>query len=339
MNAALALVLLAPAGPSAQPDVRDSVTRGLKWLAEQQKDDGSWDGGSSCTATYVTSRAGLALLMEGSTPSTGKYAPQLARAVAFFERRAEKDGRLLGADPNEVGQSLWLHADALLFLACAAEADGDTPRARKMAPIIDAGIAYALAAQTESGGWGMNAPSPTQRASAQGTAVMLRTLSAAQKCGFKVPRTALAGARAYLDREPPGRDRFTAAHVVGSALSTGGTNGPGATGLAEWVARTHPKEFSLLLSALDYSNLETVLAICRAVGMLGEGGHRRLDPTAPDAQLVRWSGYRTKAFPAVVAAQTREGNWPDPSGSPVVATASALTILQIDNGYLPAFTR
>ncbi|MBM3981278.1 MAG: hypothetical protein FJ304_13510 [Planctomycetes bacterium] len=63
----LALALLAPAAPPApaQPDVKGTVRAGLKWLAEKQKDDGSWESLNDIAPTATVAHAGLALLLTG----------------------------------------------------------------------------------------------------------------------------------------------------------------------------------------------------------------------------------------------------------------------------------
>ncbi|MBM3981276.1 MAG: hypothetical protein FJ304_13500 [Planctomycetes bacterium] len=65
-TAVLALALAAP-----PPDATASVRAGLTWLAGQQKADGSWAGAGGVEPTTITAYAGLALLMEGSTPARG----------------------------------------------------------------------------------------------------------------------------------------------------------------------------------------------------------------------------------------------------------------------------
>ena len=59
MNSAIvALTLLAPTAPPspAAPDVKETVRTGLKWLAEQQQEDGSWQGVTTFTPTTITAQ-------------------------------------------------------------------------------------------------------------------------------------------------------------------------------------------------------------------------------------------------------------------------------------------
>ena len=56
----LALIVSIPTGMAAtEAEIQQSVEDGLEWLAENQQDDGSWDGGGADADIGAT---GLALL-------------------------------------------------------------------------------------------------------------------------------------------------------------------------------------------------------------------------------------------------------------------------------------
>ena len=81
------------------------------------------------------------------------------------------------------------------------------------------------------------------------------------------------------------------------------------------------------------------LALARLANALGEDGHRKLDPRMKDADLLQWSAYRARLFGYLKATQVKDGSWADPFISPAYGTALALIMLQLDNNYLPAFSR
>ena len=64
-----------------------------------------------------------------------------------------------------------------------------------------------------------------------------------------------------------------------------------------------------------------------------------IDPVAKASELTTWSGYKRTAFKPLRDAQEKDGGWQQLFFGRAHATASALIVLQLDNGYLPAFSR
>jgi hypothetical protein len=357
VNTALVLALLAPAAePVPAPRDADKVTRGLQWLSSQQKDDGSWDGGQAVGTTVATARAGIALLMEGSSPSTGKYASHIRKTVAWFEKHAKESGHIAAPGPNELGNGIQAHAHALLFLVCAHDAESDPARAKRLSALIERGVAFAVSCQAPTGGWG--AIEPSQRANgANGiqTVEVLHALLAARKAGFAVPRDRVDRAVRWL--ESGTNDDGSVAYVAPPAgqRARGGGNPDGTAGAAAlaltggavrpdrlpgWVRSTRRAlgNYERTLPQQNYLVMQQALAFARVAHALGEEGHDRLDSADATVQVV-WSRERPKLFKAVLATQRADGSWSDQFGAPTLSTALALTLLQLDNGYLPAFTR
>jgi hypothetical protein len=72
---------------------------------------------------------------------------------------------------------------------------------------------------------------------------------------------------------------------------------------------------------------------------LGENGHRTLDPDAKPGDVLKWSTYRETVFRSIKTAQSADGSWVETVPGPVFGSAVALVILQMENDYLPAFSR
>jgi hypothetical protein len=81
------------------------------------------------------------------------------------------------------------------------------------------------------------------------------------------------------------------------------------------------------------------LALARLASVLGEDGHRRPAPQAADADLLKWSAHRSRLFRHLKATQAADGSWTDQFVGPAYNTALVLTTLQLDNNYLPAYSR
>src|SRR5262249_34048897 len=92
----LAVVFLG--GGRAQADeipkeYRENVANGLKWLAEKEHEDGSGSAIGGQHKCAMTALAGMALLMEGSTVKSGKYAKNIKAAVKYLMRNGQRGAR------------------------------------------------------------------------------------------------------------------------------------------------------------------------------------------------------------------------------------------------------
>lgn len=355
MNAVLVLALLAPAAdPVPAPDVRDNVARGLQWLCSQQKADGSWEAPNILPQTVVTARAGLALLMEGSTTSTGKYAPNLRKAAAWLAAQAQPDGRLVADKPLNAQTLTLSHAQALLFLVSVYDTEADAVRAKAQAALIAKAVTFALDRRTPNGGWSQ-VVNPVNSDDNQSTCEMLHALLVARKSGAAVPRAAIDTAVRLLEGSTTndGGVAFARGNVVRRPVGSGSPDiSASASALAltggdvrreqvpGWVrhARRGLSNYERTLTQRNYFVMQQAFAFARVAYALGEAGHDRLD-AADESVQVMWSRERAKLFKALTGGQKPDGSWPDEFGAPVYTTALALTVLQLDNGYLPAFTR
>ena len=360
MNAAVAVLLAVMNLPAPAADANDPVRVGLKWLAAQQKVDGSWDTLNNYP-TAINATAGLALLMQGSTAKDGTYAPHIRKAVAWFEANASDDGMLGGRTESERYQPHYSHAQALLFVACAYDVDDDGDRRARLAKLLEKATALLIGRQSPGGGWGLgDRRDPGGFDRTDTTAIVLQALLAVRKAGVAVPTKVIAQGFQFLTR---------ATNTANGKLvyaTSGGVAPRGEEGLwtlsadaaatafmhdgarplvqSKWVtcASTHtPAQLQMLNQVRRHGSsvLSAQYEVARCAYSLGDNGHRKLDPDARPENLLRWSSYRDKLFPLLKAAQLDDGSWPDNNLGSAYITALTLIILQLKNGYLPAFAR
>ena len=242
----------------------------------------------------------------------------------------------------------------MLFLACAYDVDDDPARVRRLAKLIEKAVAFTVSCQTSRGGWGFlgarTAVTTTTRVHDDGAQCSF----AARRAGFNVPqdrdRQGRAVPREVHDRnggvvytlygdEPLNNGNVLPLNTAGRrrAVDAEGRPAPYAPAVGDGTrtaggsadARTSQRR-----RVRDASQYQMARACC--------AGRRRtpeLEPDARDADLVKWSAFRAPLFKAVKDAQGKDGSWPDLYVSPAYTTAMALVILQLDNGYLPAFSR
>jgi hypothetical protein len=347
LNAAIAFVLLTPAAPATpEPpvDVKECVAKGLKWLAEQQKEEGYWVGRADSQPTATTSMAGLALLMEGSTLKHGTYAPNLRRAVEWMTKNAQSDGLLSSNHRTEINQPIGTHAQALLFLVSAYDVDDDPARREQLGKLLAKAITYAANQQTARGGWGQLMGRAEDFGS---TVAMFQALIAARKAGFEVPAKVVERATGYLviaantvgeivlqigDDTPPSGLRLTAG--AASALFMHDGHRPPA--FAYWVKNIQTVPVRPWPARANATTMATHLYMARVAHALGENGHRQY---AAAKNELKWSTYRETVFRSIKAAQSADGSWVETVPGPVYGSAVALIILQMENDYIPAFAR
>ena len=134
---------------------RKAVKKGLAWVAKTQHRDGHWAATGGQYPVAMTALGGMALLAEGSTVRTGKYAKNIRDAVDWLMRRTSANG-LIGNinNPRERGRYMYGHGFSLLFLSCAYGGETNIERRKKLEDILTRAAKFTHLAQTNRGGWG-----------------------------------------------------------------------------------------------------------------------------------------------------------------------------------------
>jgi hypothetical protein len=338
-----------------------------------QARDGHWEAEGRCYSTSMTARAGLALLMEGSTPQRGRYREQIRKAVDCLVEHAHKDGLLCltnlpgealdsaKADqpvpnrprfqpfgPAEAKGYMEGHGFAMLFLASVygQEANGD--RRQQVDKVLTRAVAFCGKAQLDSGGWGFVAAKDAAGYDVgELTVTQVQGLAACRDAGIDGTKPILDKALKYLEQctTPRGGVLFN----LRSPMAGGERPNLTAAALV-CSASAGPYDSELVKKWLRFcsSNIPVDNRFDRdgagryyfaqALHLLGDNGFERLFPDSRPEERLTWSKYKKAVFPQLLGSQAKDGSWKW-GNEGLLLTTMNVTILQLDSTTLPAYRR
>ena len=206
------------------PQQEAAVARGLAWLADAQRPDGSWVAkiGFKLNNSYqytardrghvgVTALSCMAFMAGGHLPGRGEYGPVVDRGLEFVLSCVQDDGYITYA-----GTRMYSHAFATLFLA---EIYGMTHREDVQVKLQKA-VDFIVKSQNEEGGWRYV---PLARESDMSIVVcQVLALRAARNIGIRVPKSTIDRAAIYVvesavtENDPRGRSYRVLRNDVGT---------------------------------------------------------------------------------------------------------------------------
>jgi hypothetical protein len=194
-----AVSMAAPgAGPVAKRDtvVVDEKTEAtikgaLKWLAAQQKANGSWgsSGEEQRHPIAVTAYVLMTFQSAGHLPGEGEYGRQVAAGLQYLLDQMATDG-IYGQRHD--GQYMYSHGIATIALA---ELYGQT-RSAVIRQKLDRAIKLIISSQNEEGGWRYRPIAKDADMSV--TVLQVVALRAAKNSGIEVPQKTIDGAVKYV---------------------------------------------------------------------------------------------------------------------------------------------
>jgi hypothetical protein len=361
--AGLALVLLL--GPKAHgeeipKEYRETINKGLAWLAKNQFNDGHWEGVNGQYAISMTALSGMAFLAEGSTIREGKYRDNIRRAVNWLMDRIQPNG-LIGNATNQAegGRYMYGHGFGLLFLSCVVGEEENARRREKLVGLLEKAAKYSRDAQTNRGGWGyVSAKDGSNFDEGSVTITQVQALRAARNAGIIVPNDAIKDSIKYL------RDSTNDQGGIQYSLSFGGggrADGRPALTAAAICCGFSAGEYQGDLVKKWLGFCQNTLSIpgdgrrmghdeythyyyAQVVYVLGEDRYKKLFPKASSDELLTWKKYRKSVFDEFKRSQSADGSWSADSWTarmvgPVYVTACYLTVLQLDKAALPIYQR
>ncbi|MBN2578480.1 MAG: terpene cyclase/mutase family protein [Pirellulales bacterium] len=308
------------------PAVEKGVERGLRWLADQQHENGSFAAGSARGNAAVCGLAGMAFLSAGSTPGRGPYGRNVDRCVDYLLSCAQPSGFINGPDTATHGP-MYGHGFATLFLA---ECYGMSARP-DLHEKLSAAVRLIVNTQNKEGGW-RYFPRITEDADISVTVCEVMALRAARNVGIFVPKETIDGAVRYVKRSQNADGGFM--YMLQGGESAFPRSAAGVVALYSAGVYEGPE----IEKGLDYlSGFLSAEATPRRETYYYYGQYYAVQAFW-QAGGKRWGRY----FPAVrdelLSRQRPDGAWMSPNGIEY-ATAMACIVLQLPNDYLPIFQR
>ena len=303
----------------------EAIDRGLRYLAQSQRDDGSFGVGYGRNVAIV-GLSGIAMLASGSTPGRGPYGENLDRVVDYLLENTQASGFITVSGSTSQGP-MYGHGFATLLLA---EVYGMSP-SDKLRDKLAAAVKLIVSAQNEEGGWRYQ-PRPND-ADISVTICQIMALRAARNAGLHVPNETVDRCVAYVRRcqNPDGGFGY----------------------MPEDSTSMFPRSAAGVV-ALYSAGVYDDDAVTRGLAYLesqppGQGGGFRrrghyfygqyyAAQALWQAGGERWETWYQAIRKELLANQQPPGNWVDSIG-PHYATAMACIILQTPNDLVPIFQR
>lgn len=322
-----------PAAPTAStseitPQLTPAIELGLKWLAQQQKPDGSFGSLSHYGPNVaITGLAGMAFMGDGNTPGRGRYGAQVEGCVRFVLAHSSESG-LLAAEVSH--GPMYDHGFGTLFLAevYGMSADPNLHEALRRA------VRLIVTTQNEEGGWRYQ---PVRNdADISVTVCQVMALRAARNVGIFVDKSVIDNAIEYIRKAQNDDGGFR------YMLPTGSSAFPRSAGA---------------VAALQYSGIYQGDEVERGLAYVlrfkppqeeGTGHYFYGQYYAAQAMYLGGDRYWQEWWPAIrdelvgkdgnPGRQDPEGFWRGQAGDEY-GTAMALIVLQMPNRLLPIFQK
>jgi hypothetical protein len=366
---ALSLVGLSAQAEPIPEKYQQPINKGLLWLKKTQTAHGSWSADGRYPIA-MTSMAGLAMLMEGSTPRQGSYATNIRAAMEFIMSQSNKGGSRDGliGNPDLVGDEaaryMYGHGFAMLFLASLHGEEMDKADRDKLRDILTRAALYSGRAQSTLGGWHYKAkgdPAGWDRDEGSVTVTQMQGLRACRDAGIPVPAEIIKKGYDYLRKSTSadGGVVYQLSDNLGGVASGKGSPSLTAAAIAclfsagkyddeyvkKWLRFTNTSggvRFRQPGSGSIFNYEYTHFYYAPTIYFLGEDGWQKRFPGTPKEEAMTWSKYRHRFFESAIRTQSPDGSWTgldSSQGGTVFATAVHLVIMQLDNNCLPIFQR
>ena len=259
-----------PITPPSQADVRAAVDRGVAFLLETQRIDGSWGSPHSKPSTvlcpvpggYRSFKAGTTSLCILALLEAGGDTPEASAAIDRGQQWLIENLPAVRRDSYKTLYNNWAHAYGLRALLALLERPGATDDQREqMSSLVRLQIHLLSRYQSLSGGWGyyQNHGPYSSRPNIPGTtfttASIMISLYEARQAGFDVPDNMIQLALISLDRARSPNGSYEYYTHTNVKMPMVGLNQPPSS-----MGRTQVCNFVTRLYGVDYTTDNVIRA-------------------------------------------------------------------------------
>ncbi|MEM7391239.1 MAG: prenyltransferase/squalene oxidase repeat-containing protein [Verrucomicrobiota bacterium] len=324
-------------GPTtATEETEAAVLKGLNWLKENQREDGSWDK----NRIAMTGLALLTFLAHGETPGKPKYGNTVERGIDYLLDH-QSDSGFFGKSPNEGNAAVYAHAIATYAIS---EAYAMTYRAVKLRAPLEKATYLIVRGQQTGGGWYYNYKKSDRRDTSV-AGWQIQALKSAKLNRIEVPGLDAALKRAEQDIRAiynPDNYRFGYTSAGSGSL---GMSGVGVLSL-QLLGKGKSPEARGGLRALNAARIHWTRS-----GMKSPlYSWYYITQAKFHAGGTSWNRWNRDMIDVLTAAQAGDGHWDFPTShdgkaehghteGPVYSTTLATMILEVYYRFLPTFQR
>jgi len=312
--------------------VRDAVKNGMEWLVRNQSRSGHWDA-SNTYRVPMTALAGTAMLCEGSTTTQGKYCKNISRAADYLIGQSIDKTGLIGI-PSD-GRYTYGHGFSMLFLSQVLGDEEDEPRREQLVKVLTKAVEFSGRAQTDAGGWGyVSSRDGGGFDEGSTTVTQVQGLRGCRNAGIPVDKKFIDNAIKYIhdcqmadggicysSKSRGGSRPAITAAAIATLFNAGEYKGETVEKMTEYCKRT----LSDVNNPQNASGHWYYTYYYYAQAMYRMGGDE-------------WDKFSEKLTAKLLRDQASDGSWSGEVGQ-IYATALSLTILQLENAYLPIYQR
>jgi len=310
----------------------DTVRQGLDYLSSQQNRQGYWIANDGQYRVAMTSLAGTALLAEGSTATTGRYARQISNATDYLISMSRSNGLIGFRDDFHYTYG---HGFSMLFLSQVYGEEEDLRRREQIREVLTKAVQFSADAQTARGGWGYVSAKEGGGFDEGSTCItQVQGLRACRNAGIPVSVEIIDRAKKYIEA------CTTTRGGVQYSIKGGGER-PAITAAA-LAAMFNAGEYDTELTKRMRAYCDETIWPKRPVSQRAAHWHYT---HFYYSQVIyrqggkRWQDYREQMNEELARRIQPGGHWADSDIGHVYVTAINCIMLQLQKGYLPIYQR